>query len=73
MPDNTTNKQPIIVISNSAAGGTGGAKDKKEDTFKLGNTKVPVSTIIKVGGLLAVAGIGYYAFTQFPAWMDYIT
>ena len=72
MPDNATSKQPIIVISNSAAGGTGAGKDKKEDTFKLGNTKVPVSTIIKVGGLLAVAGIGYYAFTQFPAWMDEI-
>ena len=72
MPDNATSKQPIIVISNSAAGGTGAGKDKKEDTFKLGNTKVPVSTIIKVGGLLAVAGIGYYAFTQLPAVMDYI-
>lgn len=70
MPD-STNKQPIIVISNSAAGGTTG-KDKKEDTFKLGNTKIPMGTIIKIGGLLAVAGVGYYAFTQLPAVMDYI-
>ena len=72
MPDNTTNKQPIIVISNSAAGGTTG-KDKKEDTFKLGNTKIPMGTVIKVGSLVALAGIGYYAYTQFPAWMDEIT
>lgn len=66
------NKQPIIVISNSASGGASKDKESK-DTFKLGNFKVPMGTVLKIGGLLAVAGIGYYAYTQLPVWMDQIS
>jgi predicted RecA/RadA family phage recombinase len=65
--------KPVIVVSNAAGGGGAGGKgkDDKEGIFKLPKTNV--NTFITIGGLIALAGIGYYAFTQLPNLADSIT
>jgi hypothetical protein len=75
MPTDSTSKPPIIVISN-AAGGAGGAspsnKDAK-DNIKLGNFSLPTKTLVTIGSLVGIAVVGYYAYQQMPALIDYLT
>jgi hypothetical protein len=71
MPSSEGSKPPIIVISNSAAGGTGGKGDK-EGGFKLGNMKVNTGMLINVASVAAIGVVGLYVIGQMPAVSKYI-